>query len=119
MAEEFELDKSTILGRLGGDEDLFAAMAGMYLQDWNFYYTQISAALEAADAPLLQRQAHTVKSLLASFSDDDGAALAYSTELRARDGELSGLEGLVAQVQERLRLLAVALAKENAGTLVR
>lgn len=113
MAEAFELDKPTILGRLGGDETLFAAMADMYLQDWNNYHAQIAAALAAGDAPVLRRQAHTVKSLLAAFADQDGADLAEDAELRAKAGELAGLDGIVAQVQERLRLLAAALGDER------
>ncbi|MBS1189330.1 MAG: Hpt [Rhodocyclaceae bacterium] len=84
-------------------------MADMYLQDWSHYGTQIAVALAAADAALLRRHAHTIKSLLATFVDDHGAALASVAEQQARDGNLSALPDLVPKVQERLRLVAAAL----------
>lgn len=108
----YELDKSTILGRLGGDESLFEAMADMYLQDWSGYSIQIATALAAGDAPLLRRHAHTIKSLLATFADEDGVALALAAESRAKDGELAGLEELVVGVQNRLRLVATTLERD-------
>lgn len=111
VAGQFELDKSIILERLGGDESLFEAMADMYLQDWSGYSTQIAAARAAGDAPLLRRHAHTIKSLLATFADEDGVALALAAESRAKDGELAGLEELVVRVQDRLRLVAATLER--------
>lgn len=109
VAEQFQLDKPTIMDRLGGDEELFAAMAEVYLKDWGTYHAQIAAALAAGDAALLRRHAHTIKSLLATFADEAGSALAAAVEQRAGSGQLAGLEGGVARVQERLRLVAAAL----------
>ncbi|MGE5492198.1 MAG: Hpt domain-containing protein [Actinomycetota bacterium] len=114
MADKFELDKAIILDRLGGDRDLFGAMADMYLQDWGNYSRQIAEALAAANGPVLARQAHTIKSLLATFADETGAALAARTEVRAKEGKIEELSGSVAEIQERLRLVATAIAKELA-----
>lgn len=114
MADKFELDKTIILERLGGDQDLFGVMADMYLQDWGNYSRQIGEALAAANGPVLARQAHTIKSLLATFADETGAALAARTEIQAKEGKLGELSGPVAEIQERLRLVASALEKEAA-----
>ncbi|HZX31190.1 MAG TPA: Hpt domain-containing protein [Rhodocyclaceae bacterium] len=114
MADKFELDKTLILERLGGDLDLFGVMADMYLQDWGNYSRQIGEALAAANGPVLARHAHTIKSLLATFADQTGAALAARTEMRAKEGRIEELSGPVAEIQERLRLVAVALEKELA-----
>lgn len=109
MAEQFTLDKATILDRLGGDEEIFSLMAGMYLDEVENYCSQIAAALAAGDASVLQREAHTIKSLLANFADGSGAALAQAVESRAKAGDLAGLEPQVADIQARLRLVGAAL----------
>lgn len=109
MAEQFVLDKTTILDRLGGDEEIFALLSSLYLQDMDNYCAQIAAALAAGDALVLQREAHTLKGLLASFADEEGAALAQAVEQQAKSGDLAGLEAQVGAIQERLRLVGTAL----------
>lgn len=112
---DFELDKATIMGRLGGDEDIFAALADSYLQDIEVYCAQLRSAQAAGDAPLLQREAHTVKGLLATFADHEGSALALEVECRARAGNCAGLEDRIGEVIARLRAVAEALRSEFPG----
>jgi HPt (histidine-containing phosphotransfer) domain-containing protein len=106
------LDKATILSRLGGDQEIFVVMADMYLQDVDNFCTQLAAALAAGDASLLRREAHTVKGILATFTDDVGAALAHDVEMRAKNGDCAGLESMVAGLQGRLQQIAAALEEE-------
>lgn len=112
MTQHFVLDKALILDRLGGDEEIFAMMVDLYLQDVDNYVQALSAAQEAADPVTLSREAHTVKGLLATFSDDAGAEVAYTIEQQAKSGDLSGLQTLVAQLQEHLLVLAAVLRSE-------
>lgn len=110
MSQGFFLDKARILERLGDDEEIFAALADLYLQDVEAYCGQLGAALAAADNAVLGREAHTVKGLLATFADDDGAALAFALEGQARAGAApAALAAAVAAVQARLRLVGEAL----------
>lgn len=115
MAQGFELDKATILDRLGGDEEIFAVMVDMFLQDAEGYGAQLMAAFNAGDAPLLTREAHTLKGLLATFADNDGADVAAGIEHQARGGDLSGLEAPVNGLLARLRLVAEVLREEVAA----
>lgn len=113
MAEQLVLDRVTILDRLGGDEEILAVLVDMFLQDADNYCAQIGAALASGDASLLQREAHTIKSLLATFSDEAGAKCAMQLEVRAKQGDLSGADRLVADIQARLRELAAVLEKDR------
>ena len=82
MTQHFVLDKALILDRLGGDEEIFAMMVDLYLQDVDNYVQALSSALalaiNSANSAVLSREAHTVKGLLATFSDDAGAETAFT-----------------------------------------
>ena len=110
MAEAFVLDRAAILDRLGGDEEIYAMMLDMYLSDFRSNCDALTAALAAGDAPTVRREAHTVKGLLATFSDDVGARDALLIEQQAKAGELAGLEQPVADICRRLHEVAGVLA---------
>jgi HPt (histidine-containing phosphotransfer) domain-containing protein len=116
MTQHFVLDKALILDRLGGDEEIFAMMVDLYLQDVDNYVQALSSALalaiNSANSAVLSREAHTVKGLLATFSDDAGAETAFTIERQAKAGDLSGLQTLVTQLQENLQVLATVLRSE-------
>jgi len=110
MAEAFVLDRASILERLGDDEDIYSMMVDMYLDDVGNNCAALVAAFESGDAAVLQREAHTIKGLLATFSDDAGAADAMHLEAQAKQGNIDGLAELVASLQQRLRDVASALS---------
>lgn len=112
MASEFVLDKTLILNRLGGDEEIFSMMLDMYLQDVEQNSADIAAALASGDVAVLQRQLHTIKGLLATFSDDVGAESALALEQRAKTCGLSGLDDAVGALQARLYEVADVLKAE-------
>lgn len=110
MAEVFVLDRASILERLGDDEDIYEMMVEMYLEDVGNNCAALSAAFDSGDASVLQREAHTVKGLLATFSDAVGAADAHDLEQMARQGEIAGLGDAVSGLQQRLREVAAVLS---------
>jgi HPt (histidine-containing phosphotransfer) domain-containing protein len=114
MSDSFTLDRALIMDRLGGDEDIYRMMLDMYLQDVEGNCAAISAALAAGDARATQREAHTIKGLLATFSDDQGAAAAYAIEIKAKAGDIAGLEAPLAALQGRLHDVAGVLKAEVA-----
>lgn len=109
MAAAFVLDRASILERLGEDEEIYAMMVDMYLEDVENNCASLAAAIASGDATLLQREAHTVKGLLATFSDDDGAADAMRVEQLAKAGSIADLGPAVGALQGRLREVATAL----------
>ena len=110
-AAAFRLDKAGILERFGQDEELFQTLAQMYRGDVEQYCQGLQQALEAEDAPRLSREAHTLKGLLATFSDEEGAQLALEVENAARDGACAGLAEPVQRLQQLARRLAQALGE--------
>lgn len=105
----FVLDQASILERLGGDEDIYTVMVDMFLEDVENNCRALAGAIVAGDARTLSREAHTVKGLLAMFSDDFGVAQAFRLECQAKAGDLAGLDAAVASLQGRLREVAAAL----------
>lgn len=114
MLEPFRLDEASILERLGGEEDILAMMIDMYVSDAENYCTALLNAAAGGQAGTLQREAHTIKGLLASFSDDAGTQVAFQIESEARHGRVEGLEAPVAEVVARLREIADVLRQRGA-----
>ena len=114
MNQSFSLNRPLILERLGGDEEIFTVMVDMYLEDLDGYCNNMGAALAAGDASLLQREAHTVKGLLATFADEEGTQAAYRIEQQCKQGVLDGLAEQIASVKARLLEVAEVLRKESA-----
>jgi HPt (histidine-containing phosphotransfer) domain-containing protein len=109
MLGDFVLDRAAILDRLGGDEDIYSMMVDMFLQDVENNCAALAAALADGTVEVLQREVHTVKGLLATFSDDPGAAAAFAVELQVKAGQVQALAGEVEKLQARLREVARVL----------
>ena len=114
MALNFSLDKALILERLGGDEELLVTMADIFVQESEDYCHNLDQALLANDAGKLRREAHTIKSLLATFADDEGTALAQAIEQQAKDEQLDGLADKAEELKARLRQV-VAVVRQELG----
>ena len=105
-------DKAEVLARLGGDESLFADMAGMLVDGCDGYCNALEQALISGDATLLRREAHTVKSMLATFSYEAGREQAARLEHLAATGDLAGTETLTREVAAAVRRLVDVFSKE-------
>jgi CheY-like chemotaxis protein len=106
--------RAEVLERMGGDEELFQTLAGMFVADSASYCSALEQALAAADAPTLQREAHTIKGLLATFSEDTGTALAQQLEESAKRGDLDKADVMAAGLVVAVKRLAAALSSELA-----
>ena len=114
MASPFVLDRDSILDRLGGDEEIYAMMVDMYIQDVDHNCSVLADAYASGDSKSLQREAHTIKGLLATFSDEGGVADALVVEQQSREGRVEGLGAAVEGLQQRLREVASVLAAGKA-----
>lgn len=110
--EEPLINKAEAIARLGDDESLFAEMANMFVADSETYCVALENARASADVVALRREAHTVKSLLATFSFEAGRSLAMQLEHLAAAGSLEGADELTADVIDAIRCLSVELTKE-------
>lgn len=108
----FCLDKSLILERLGGDDDLLVTMSDIFVQESEEYCRNLDQAQQTGDAAALRREAHTVKSLLATFVDDDGTALALQIEQQAKAEQFAGLAEKVEALKARVREVVTVVRRE-------
>ena len=111
----YSLNRRVILERLGDDEEILAMMIDMYLQDVDNNCQALSSALAADDQPTLLREVHTVKGLLATFADEDGAALASAFESRLKVGDTRNVEASIAGLQARMSEISGVLKREIGG----
>ena len=78
------------------------------------YLRKVEEALASGDAGVLRREAHTIKSMLATFSYESGRGLAEQLEHLAASGSLDGAVELSAQVVNAVKCLSVVLRAEMA-----
>lgn len=112
MLQAFVLNRAEILERLGDDEEIYASLRDMFLEDYGNNCQAMSQALTSGDAALIKREIHTVKGLLATFSDEAGAAAAQGAENQVRDGDLSGAPAAVTLLRARLEEVAGVLRSD-------
>ena len=115
MATAFVLDRKSILDRLGDDEEIYAMMADMFIQDVENNCAALLAAMNSGDGTALQREAHTVKGLLATFSDDAGAEVARDIEFKAKQNALDGVAPAIETTLARLREVSAVLQADLAS----
>jgi len=115
MENAFVLNRQEILERLGGDEEIYSMMLDLFLQDVDENCANLIAAAASGQAAEMRREAHTVKGLLATFSDDAGSARAFAVEQQAKNGELGNLPEAAAELAARMREVAAVLAAAQAA----
>ena len=109
MNSDIVFDRAVALERLGGDEELLASVAGLFVEEAAIYRQALVNALESGDAAVLQREAHSVKSVLATFAFEAGRESAMQLEQLAASGDLDSADALTAEVIAALGALSEAL----------
>lgn len=110
MTDAFVVNRPEILERLGGDEEILVMMFEMFQQDLDGNCGALVAAIASGRAEEIRREAHTIKGLLATFSDETGAAAAHAVEQQAKAGDMAGLADSARALERRMREVAAALA---------
>jgi HPt (histidine-containing phosphotransfer) domain-containing protein len=87
------------LGELVGDDpEVVGSLVDVFLEEAPVRLAELSSGLEAGDAVLVGRAAHTLKSNALTFGALGLADLAQRLELTARSGDLSDARPLVEHV---------------------
>lgn len=111
MNETFVFNRAVMLDRLDGDEELVQTMCDLFVDEAAGYVENLERAWTGGDAETLRREAHTLKSLLATYVDDVGKAMAHTVEVHAKDGVVAGLAAEVEALKARVLLVAAVLAQ--------
>jgi CheY-like chemotaxis protein len=79
------LDWPTALDHVRGDVDLLRELAGIFLEEWPGWLTNLRNGVEAKDFELAHLIAHTMKGSLGAFAANTPHALSEAIEFAARD----------------------------------
>lgn len=109
MSSALVFDRAQALERLGGDEGLLDSVSSLFVEESPSYCRALTDALDSGDPAAIQREAHTVKSLFATFSFESGRELAFRLEQLAAAGNLNGADVLTAELVAAIDTLAGAL----------
>ena len=114
MSERESYNRADALERLGGDESIFVEVANLFVAESSNYCQAREDALISGDTAVVRREAHTVKSMLATFSFESGRGLAEQLEYLAAAGSLDGAQSLTVQLVAAVQWLAAELKREMA-----
>lgn len=109
MTDAAFFDRAEAVRRLGGDETLYAAVCAQFIAQAGNHCDRLAQTLAEGDAAKLRREAHAVKSMLATFSCETGRAVAQQLENLAATGSLDGAAALTDDLIAAMRRLVVEL----------
>lgn len=102
-ASTFDLEEA--LSRLRNDRDIFSRLAEFFIQDHREVLDGIEQGLQADDAEAVQRHAHSLKGMAASFSAEAVVSTALELETRAKDEQLADADKLFAELTGQVEAL--------------
>ena len=103
------LDVDGCLTRFGGDQELFAEMTAMLLEDAPPLFAQLKTAVNDADARDIERRAHALKGLLANCGGVRAAQTAQQVEDAGRTQDLKNTGALIEKLNGDLDALVAAI----------
>jgi two-component system, sensor histidine kinase and response regulator len=118
LPEAAAIDRVTAMNRLGGDEELFAELIGLFREEGPRMIQEIREALAAGDLVAVQRTAHGLKGAAGYLGGTRTVEAAHQLELIGASGELSAAPNAFQHLEEEIaRLLAGlgAMTLQTAG----
>lgn len=94
-----------------GDEDLVKTLIDIFLDQTPKLLKDLDSALEAKDATLTERTAHSIKGSSGNFGAKNAWQLAQAVEYAGRSGDLASAADSTKQLNEELRLVMAALGE--------
>ena len=109
------IDVADMRRRLGEDDELIAAVIGIFLDDYPDRLRAIDAAAGAHDLEALRREAHTLKGSASNLSAVEVVEAAAALEESAASGGPAAVVSQVAILSVATEQLAIALRAFTAG----
>jgi PAS domain S-box-containing protein len=104
------IDTASALARAGGNVDLLKKMVALFQMELPVLMTNLREALTAGDAKATERAAHKLKGSVSNFSAQPAFKAALKLEVLGRDGSLSEVEPVFAQLEKEIQRLKSAMA---------
>jgi HPt (histidine-containing phosphotransfer) domain-containing protein len=100
LVQNTVFDKSALLERLGGNEELFAEVVGIFLKDMPVQLKALKDALNANDAETVWKKAHRIKGASANIGAHETSDVALAIERSGRKAELHTTADLVEKLEQ-------------------
>jgi two-component system sensor histidine kinase/response regulator len=105
------IDRTSILDRVGGDEELLRDITAIFLEEYPELISEIRAATETADAERLERAAHSLKGSVSNFGAAAATRAAFQLEMLGRKGQLEPAPRALNDLLSEFRLLLPELER--------
>lgn len=99
------LDAEATLSRLGGDQDLFAELAGFLLHDVPPLLGDLRTAVATRDAAKVRKHAHALKGLVAGCGGTRATQVAQAIENAGQQGNIDRASSLVPSLNDEIQML--------------
>jgi two-component system, sensor histidine kinase and response regulator len=106
------VNRAAALDRLGGDADLFAEVADLFRADSPGLLDELRRAIATADAPTVQRVAHSLKGSAGYVGGEPASAAAHKLELIGATGDLTAAPAVLDELFGEVARLTAVLATE-------
>ena len=103
------LDKTAVLDRVGGDEELLREITDLFLVEYPEQLEEIRKAVAARDARQVQESAHSLKGAVSNFGAAAVTQAAFELEQMGRQNDLSRATSALAALEAQLASLQPAL----------
>lgn len=94
------VDSAGALARVGGDEDLLAELAGLFLDEYPQLMGSIRNGVSTDNLTEARGAAHQLKGLLGQFGCDQGREIAFTLENAAKEGLVDAAQLGVEELEE-------------------
>jgi two-component system, sensor histidine kinase and response regulator len=109
-------DKDALLNAFDNDWDFLKEVIDMFIADYPAMLKNIHVAIQAEDAPGLQRTAHALKGMLGNFQVETAAKKAYDLEKMGSNGTFEQAEDIYTQLSAELDSLERMFLDMSRGT---
>lgn len=107
------LNIEAAIAEMGGDEEIFEAVAETFLEDSVETLTQLKDAFNSSDFEAVCRHAHSLKSSCRTVGGEDAGGCAEELELKAKDGKSDGIIELIENLEQEVGKLKSALGEKG------
>ncbi len=93
------IDLPAVKERLDGDRDFFNELVVILISDYQGYLQKMQSGLSTGQGKPVQEAAHALKSALGNLGSVRARAAAYALETAGKEGNLSGLEAKIGELE--------------------
>lgn len=111
--EALPADLAALMETVGGDEELVAELAGLFVEDAPSQVEDIRGAILRRDARALNEAAHKLKGSVANFGATAAQEIAYALEIMGREGQLATASAAFERLEREMGRLVAFLSEER------